>query len=300
MRAKPFVSVIMRSRNSDWIIAQAIGALYSQTFKDFELIVVDSNSKDRTLEIINEFPAELIKIKSSEYYPGTILNMAIKEAKGKIIVFQNSDAVPVNQFALERLIAPFKNPEIQATCSRQIPRPDAALWVQREYEVSFPDIDETPSWISLSLPMAAMRKSAWEEHHFYADAWGSEDSEWGHWAEQNGKKIQYVKDALVMHSHNYTLRQLYGRKFIEGEADAFINRDKYTILKAIKQFLGAVKNDLLFYLKKKCILGIFYIPIRRSVQFFSFYKAHKFGEKRIKTGDKNRSRGQKEVLSRYE
>ena len=239
MRAKPLVSVIMRSRNSDWVIAQAIGALYSQTFKDFELIIVDSNSKDRTLEIIQEFPAELIKIKSSEYYPGTVLNMAIKEAKGKILIFQNSDAVPINQFTLERLISPLENPEIQATFARQIPRPDAALWVQREYEASFPDVAETPFWITLSLPMAAMRKSAWEEHNFYADAWGSEDSEWGHWAKQNGLKIKYVKDAMIMHSHNYSLRQLYGRKFIEGEADAFIYRDKYPILKAFKQFLGA-------------------------------------------------------------
>ncbi|MDP8210917.1 MAG: glycosyltransferase family A protein, partial [Candidatus Stygibacter australis] len=87
---QPQVTVIMRSKNSDWVIAQALAALYSQTFQDFELLVVDSGSTDRTLEIVNQFPCRLIQIESKAYYPGSVLNMAIEQAKADIIVFQNS------------------------------------------------------------------------------------------------------------------------------------------------------------------------------------------------------------------
>lgn len=172
-KTKPKVSVIMRCKNSDWVIAQAISALFSQTFRDFELLVVDSGSTDRTLEIVKEFPCKIIEIEAKRYFPGAVLNMAIKETTGDIIVFQNSDAVPLCQHTLERLVSAFNSDEIKAAFTRQIPRPEAKSWVRRDYTVSFPDKENTPSWITLSLPMAAMRRSVWEKHPFYNDAWAS-------------------------------------------------------------------------------------------------------------------------------
>jgi glycosyltransferase involved in cell wall biosynthesis len=44
----PRVTVIMRTKNSDWVVHQALAALFSQTYRDFELLVVDSGSTDRT------------------------------------------------------------------------------------------------------------------------------------------------------------------------------------------------------------------------------------------------------------
>ena len=90
---KTSVSIIMRCKNSDWVIAQALAGLYSQTFKDFELLVIDSGSTDRTLEIVRQYPCRLIEIEAKQYYPGAVLNMALEEAKADLIVFQNSDAV---------------------------------------------------------------------------------------------------------------------------------------------------------------------------------------------------------------
>jgi len=50
----------MRSKKSDWVIAQALAALFSQEIQeDFELLIIDSGSTDRTLEIVSEYPAAL-------------------------------------------------------------------------------------------------------------------------------------------------------------------------------------------------------------------------------------------------
>lgn len=294
------VSVIMRCKNSDWVIAQALGSLFSQSFQDFELIVVDSGSTDRTLEMVKQYPCRLIEIEAKEYYPGDVLNMAIEQAHGDIIVFQNSDAVPLSPYSLERLLAAFQNKETAAALARQIPRPEAESWVSREYAASFPDRTNTPDWITLSLPMAAIRKKIWREHNFYTESWGSEDTEWGYWAKQNDLHIQYVKDAIVMHSHNYNLRQIYGRKFIEGEADAFIYGDKYSILQALKQYLAAVARDYWAAAKDFDVKEIWQSPVRRLVYYWAYYKARKYGAARLASGSQDRSRGQKEVLSRYE
>jgi rhamnosyltransferase len=299
MNKKPKVSVIMRCKNSAWVIAEALVALHSQSFKDFELIVVDSGSTDKTLEIVKEFPCRLIQIESTQYYPGAVLNMAIAEAKAEIIVFQNSDAVPLCQHTLQRLVDAFDDEDVDAALSRQLPRPEAETWVRKDYELSFPDATETPSWIRLSLPMAAMRKSAWEKHKFYTDAWASEDTEWGEWAVKNGMKIKYVKDAIIMHSHNYTLKQIFGRKFVEGEADAFIYNAKPSIFKVKIKFIRGCLRDFITYWKEKDFANLGSIIPRNFVYQWAYYKGVILGYKRLRTGDTDTSKGQVNVLSRY-
>ncbi len=294
------VSVIMRSKNSDWVITQALGALYSQTFKDFELIVVDSGSTDRTLEIINQFPCQLIRIDAKSYYPGSVLNMAIEKAQGEIIVFQNSDGVPLSPHTLQLLIDVFKDNEVEAALARQIPRPDAFSWVRRDYELSFPDKDKTPEWIRLSLPLAAIRKRAWEKHHFYTDAWASEDTEWGEWAIRDGYRIKYVKDAIIMHSHNYNLKQLYGRKFVEGEADTFIYNKKPSLSGMMSAIFRQTLRDIFFLgLQGKLTDVITSLP-RNYTSNRAYYKGLKLGYSRRKTGNQDISIGQRNVLTRYE
>jgi len=300
MSDKPKVSVIMRCKNSDWVIAEALSALHSQTFQDFELIVVDSGSTDTTLDIVKEYPCRLIMIEPTQYYPGAVLNMAISEAKADIIVFQNSDGVPLCQHTLQRLVDAFDDEEVDAALTRQLPRPEADTWVKYDYALSFPDAEETPPWIRLSLPMAAMRKSAWEQHNFYTDAWASEDTEWGEWAVQNGLKIKYVKDAIIMHSHNYTLKQIYGRKFVEGEADAFIYDARPSIIKAKIKFFKGCARDLVNYLKAGDFANILGIFSRNFVYQWAYYKGLKLGNNRLRTGDTDTSKGQVNVLSRYE
>ena len=297
---KPRVSIIMRCKNSDWVIAQALAGLYSQTFKDFELLVIDSGSTDRTLEIVRQYPCRLIEIEAKQYYPGAVLNMALEEAKADLIVFQNSDGVPLSPHTLSRLVAAFDDDSVSAALTRQLPRPEADAWVRRDYALSFPDAEETPRWIRLSLPMAAMRKSAWEEHRFYTEAWASEDTEWGEWAVNNGLKIKYVKDAIIMHSHNYTSRQIYGRKFVEGEADVFIYNKKPSIFLMLKNCARQILKDIYYDLRDRTYEDLLLLWTRRIVYNWAYYNGLRLGYSRLKSGNMDISIGQKNVLTRYE
>lgn len=293
----PYVSIIMRSKNSDWVIDQALSALYSQNYKDFELIIVDSGSTDKTLEIVKQYPCRLFQIDPSEYFPGKVLNDAIKKARGEIIVFQNSDVVPLGPKTLGRLISTFQKPAVMAAFCRQVPRPEAKSWVRCDYAKSFPVCEKAPSWITLSLPMAAMRKNVWEKHPFYTEAWASEDTEWGHWAKTNGHEIKYVSNAAVMHSHNYSLKQLHGRRYVEGEADAFIYKRKYPIIKLIQCYVRSCVQDIWWQCKHFDFLDMLFIPLRRLVYHLSYYKGHRFGEKRRDQKNVDMSTGQNIVLN---
>ncbi|WP_309888477.1 glycosyltransferase family A protein [Archangium sp.] len=292
------ITVIMRSKNSAWVIGQALSGLFSQHRRDFELLLVDSGSTDATLDIARRFPCRIIQIPAREYFPGAVLNMAIQQARGELLVFQNSDVVPLAPNALERLLAPLETGQADATFARQLPRPEAHTWVRRDYALAFPPRGEPPSWMAYSLPFAAMRRTAWERHPFYEDAWGSEDTEWGHWARRDGLTVRYVPEALVMHSHNYTLRQLHGRRFIEGEADAFILRDRVSLPLFLRRLCGSWARDAQAHLLERDLPGLVLSIPRRWVYHRAYWEGHMLGERRKKSGSQDASIGQRVVLDR--
>ena len=292
------VSIIMRCKNSDWVIAEALSALFSQTFTDFELVVVDSGSTDRTLEFVSHYPCRLIEIEPGDYYPGKVLNDAIATCDSEIIVFLNSDSVMLAPQSLGNLVRAFDDASVSAAFGRQLPRPEAESWVRRDYAVSFPEnANDIPDWITMSLPLAAMRKTAFEQHAFYTQAWASEDTEWGNWAREAGHTVQYVPEALTMQSHNYTLKEIYGRRFVEGEADAFIYQKQPSVLKQALALLRCCAQDMVFHIKEHDWKAIPKIVPRRLVYQWAYLKGLQLGAKRRSSKTQDASIGQAIVLN---
>ncbi len=296
----PKASVIVRTKNCSEIIGQTLKALFSQHFNDFELIVVDSGSTDETLNIVGEFPCTIVRMDPDDYLSGRSLNLGASHARAGLLVFQNSDTVPLSPDALGNLVAAFEDPDVDAAFGRQVPRPDAWSWVRLEVGSAFPDAAETPPWIPFAAPFAAMRKRAWEDHPFFEGAWGSEDTEWGYWARDNGRRVRYVKESVVMHSHNHNLRQLYGRLFTEGEAMAIILGDKESRFGALAKGLIGTARDGAFAIRHAHFGGLLLVPIRRAVMHWAYYQGHKFGARRLATGDHDPTTGQKIILKRYD
>jgi rhamnosyltransferase len=225
--------------------------------------------------------------------------MAVAAARGDVLVYQNSDVVPLSPCTLERLLGALDAPRVVAAFGRQIPRPEAHGWVRRDYASSFPKSGPAPTWLPYSLPLAAMRRTAWAQHPFYTDAWGSEDTEWGTWARRSGLEVLYVPDAIVMHSHNYTLRELYGRRFVEGEADAFIHEDEDTRSRAVRRALGAAARDVAHHFRARDPLGLAAAPVQRLVAQLGYHRGHRHGEARRARGDRDAGVGQRVVLEQF-
>lgn len=297
---KPRVSVIMRTKNCDAVVGHALAALFSQEFKDFELVVVDSGSTDRTLEIIAEYPCKLLHMKPNDYISGKALNLGVSHTQADLLVFQNSDTVPLTPSALGHLVSALDDPEVDAAFGRQVSRPEAWSWVRHELLEAFPDDEQTPPWITFEAPFSIMRKAAWQEHPFFEGAWGSEDTEWGYWARENGKKVLYIKDACAMHSHNHNLRQLYGRLFCDGEALAIILRGKENLFSCFARGIAAAGRESAYALRCGSPADLLFIPIRRAVMHWAYYRGHKLGEQRVSTGDNDPTKGQQTILKRYE
>ncbi|WP_294966997.1 glycosyltransferase [Sulfurimonas sp.] len=274
------VTVIMRTFNVEWVIDQALVALMKQKNVEIELIIVDSGSSDSTLDIVSNYSHKFIEIEPGTYFPGKVLNKAVSEAKTELIVFINSDVVLLDSYAISKLIEPLSNSDTAASYGRQVIRPEADLWVRHDYEKAFTVIGNQPKWMHYSLPIAAMKKSVWEMQKFYTDSWGSEDTHWGVQIKNKGYKIAYVKDAIAMHSHNYTLKQLASRRRIEGEADVYIYPEKsLSLFKTLLSFGASFLRESLYYLKNRQTTKIPYLLLNRIVYSFSFYRGFKYASK---------------------
>ena len=87
------VSIIMPSYNTGKYIAEAIQSVINQTYKYWELIIVDDCSSDNTDEIVTSFSEPRIKFFKNKINSGAAVsrNRALREAKGRWIAFLDSD-----------------------------------------------------------------------------------------------------------------------------------------------------------------------------------------------------------------
>ena len=89
------VSVVMATHNRGWIIERAIKSILAQTYKDFELLILDDGSTDNTKEILKQFNDPRIHI---DFLPkkknlSVLLNIGVKKAQGELITYLDTDNV---------------------------------------------------------------------------------------------------------------------------------------------------------------------------------------------------------------
>jgi len=89
----PKISVLMSCYNHDKFVGEAINSVLNQSFKDFELLIIDDNSTDKTYDIVNSFKDSRIKAFRNEKNFGMVFNTnsLIKKSNGKYIAPINSD-----------------------------------------------------------------------------------------------------------------------------------------------------------------------------------------------------------------
>ncbi len=79
--------------NGEAYLEKALNSVLSQTYKNFEFLIIDDFSEDNTVEIISSYNDERIKLHKNKSNLGSLLsrNILMEKAKGKYIIFQDSD-----------------------------------------------------------------------------------------------------------------------------------------------------------------------------------------------------------------
>ena len=114
-QSTPLISVVMTSYNHQNYISEAIESVLNQTFKDFELIIVDDASTDNSVELINHYQKKDPRIKtifhsSNKGIPETT-NDGFEIARGQFAAYTNSDDVWIPEKLEKQIQILEKNPD---------------------------------------------------------------------------------------------------------------------------------------------------------------------------------------------
>jgi rhamnosyltransferase len=201
MNAK--VSIIVRTKNEERWIAQCLSAIEKQSYKNREIILVDNDSSDKTVQIASNFDVKHVNYTSEDgFKPGRAINLGIEASDGEFIVIISGHCIPTNDKWLETLIANIGDDEIAGVYGRQEPLSFTSNLDKRDLAITF-GLDKK---IQVKDPFfhnanSAISRSIWEKFPFDNECTNIEDRIWGLEMISAGKKIVYEPEASVFHHH---------------------------------------------------------------------------------------------------
>ncbi len=205
------LSVVIRARNQAKSLRQVLEALAAQRCScNWEIIVVDHESRDKTGELCKQYNARMVPIRDEEFTHGRSLNLGISNARGEIVLICSAHSVPVGAHFLESVVAPFTDPGVAAVrCIASINKQQLGEWYTAR-DVQYGSLEEQKigeagtGWISNypSATCCAIRRSVWEQIPYDEHLEFMTDKLWASQVLSKGFKIRCRSDAVYIHVRN--------------------------------------------------------------------------------------------------
>jgi glycosyltransferase involved in cell wall biosynthesis len=207
MESQVDLSVVIRTRNQAKSLRQILKALEAQrcTFK-WEVIIVDHESQDETVELCKQYNARIISIRDEEFTHGRSVNLGISKARGELVLICSAHAVPAGSHFLESVVAPFTDSRVAAVrCIDGSDKQQLGEWyTARDIQYSSPEEQKTAEagtgWISNypSGTCCAIRRSVWEQIPYDEHLEALNDKLWASQVLSKGFKIRCRSDAVFI------------------------------------------------------------------------------------------------------
>jgi glycosyltransferase involved in cell wall biosynthesis len=215
-------SVIIPTYNAEKIIKPVINALLSQqTKKTFEIIVVDDGSSDETAQEVKKIKSKkLVYLHQKNTGPAKARNAGAKCAKGKIILFIDSDCVAEKAWLTE-MLKPFNDKRVSAvqgaykTKQKELTARFGQIEIENRYEKmnKAQEIDWVGSY------SAAYDKKVYDSLGGFDESFpiaSGEDPELSYKVHERGGKIVFNPKAIVYHTHPASLGKYLKVKFFRA------------------------------------------------------------------------------------
>lgn len=197
----PKSSIIVRTKNEERWIAHCLSMLFAQKNAKFEVILVDNNSTDHTVQVAKRFPiSRLLNI--DEFKPGLALNQGIRQSTGEYVICLSAHCIPRDEYWLATLIENFENQDVAGVYGRQLPLAFTEAIDKRDMLIVFGE-DKRLQVKDCFFHNAnsAVRRDVWEKIPFDEDVANIEDRVWGKAVIEAGYNLVYEPDAAVYHHH---------------------------------------------------------------------------------------------------
>ena len=232
----PHVTVFVPTLNGGPLFARVLDTIFDQDVDfDFEVLCIDSGSKDETLDIMARHPVRRIDIPKSEFNHGLTRNRGAREARGDILILTVQDAVPVGRDWMRTLVSNFDDPDVAGVYCHQIPHDNCSPflrdrltgWVRGE-GAPFVKQVESPMDFWLRPPLdrwrtiafdnvcSAVRRTWINQLPFVRRQFG-EDITWAKSAVLARHKVVMDPRCAVAHSHDNSIWYEFRRAYLDHQ-----------------------------------------------------------------------------------
>ncbi len=214
------VSVVIPVKNGERYLREVLAALQAESVN--EILVIDSGSGDRSVEIARESAANVIEISPCSFGHGRTRNLGAARTSGELICYLTQDATPVPGWLNAYHEAMELAPDVGAAFGPHLARPDTGPIVARELGDFFatfsrngrPVLQRLGDPTYLSNVNACYARACWEDIRFRDVAY-AEDQGFGVDMLAAGWCKVYHPGAGVLHAHDYGWGAFMRRYFDE-------------------------------------------------------------------------------------
>jgi glycosyltransferase involved in cell wall biosynthesis len=281
-------SIVIRSKNEERFIGDALRQVFAQIFQEpFEVLLLDSGSRDNTVKIASGFPVTVYRTRPEEFTFGRALNHGAQLAKGDHVVYLSAHCTPVDREWLARLIHPIdEDTEVVATYGRQEPRRGINPFEELELNWIFPSDYSRDPFAIFSSANCAIQREILLRYPFDESAPFSEDYIWRKLLPNEHRSV-YVPGASVYHSHPLNLWYWAARFRKNGELIPFLAKTygiEYPGSSSRSPLSGFLKysfqtacQEYKYCRDNKYLLHLLLIPMFEALRVFFFWRGLRVG-----------------------
>ena len=196
-----------------------------QTLPVHKLLVMNTRSKTDVEKMLEGRPGiQTVSLEKEEFDHGGTRDRAARLSDADYLLFLTQDALPADEYLVERLFSPFSDKRVKAAYARQLPKPDCRELERYTRAFNYPE--ESRVKTAEDLPELGIKTffcsnvCAMYERETYLAQGGfakrtifNEDMIYAGGLIKNGYAVAYAADAKVIHSHNYSGREQFHRNF---------------------------------------------------------------------------------------
>lgn len=267
---------------------QLLLSIEEQTIRPKNILIlqtVTDMSRNEEFEIPKDYDIniQIFYVNKEDYDHGGTRKYGASLSNADILMYMTQDAVPLDEFLIERLLEPYQDSMVSATYARQLPNSSADIIERYTRNFNYPNESRIKSAKDIDIlgikayfcsnVCATYRRNIYEKlGGFVKRTIFNEDMIMAHTMIHAGYKIAYQAEAKVVHSHIYSYLQQFSRNF-----DLGVSHRQYA-----KVFLGVssesegirlVKSTLQYLIEKKEYLLIPDLIISSGMK----YLGYKFG-----------------------
>ena len=239
----PSCSIVIRAFNEEKHLGRLLEGISRQSIKDIQVILVDSGSTDKTIDIAKAKQVEIVSIDPQYFTFGRSLNLGIQAAKSEIILIASAHVFPVYPDWIEKMTTPFSDPSVALVYGKQRGVESSRFSERQIFNHWYPEYSHIPQDHPFcNNANTAIRTSLWEKNRYDESLPGLEDLAWAKWAQDNKYKIIYEAQAEIKHVHEESFHGVKKRYLREGMAfKSIYPHEHFSIFDLVRLF---IKNSL--------------------------------------------------------